>query len=96
MHASQVAGYICTHFSLPDDQCFDLLIGALGLGFVLSLASAIPIFYGCKLMECSHRDQPPAAQNINRAAPTGAPMLTRALRLFGMSAGTYDVNTARR
>jgi len=31
----QIAVYLCTHLSLPDDQCFDLLLGALGLGFVL-------------------------------------------------------------
>jgi hypothetical protein len=34
---------------LPDDQCFDLLLGALGLGFILSLASAIPIFMVCQV-----------------------------------------------
>jgi len=54
---NQVAGYLCTHLSLPDDQCFDLLLGALGLGFVLSLASAIPIFTVCRLFQCSHRDE---------------------------------------
>ncbi|KAF5830464.1 hypothetical protein DUNSADRAFT_14545 [Dunaliella salina] len=52
-----VAGYLCVHLSLPDDQCFDLLLGALGLGFVLSLASAIPIFTVCQLFQCSHRDE---------------------------------------
>jgi hypothetical protein len=50
---SQLAGYLCTSLKLPDDECFDLMLGALGLGFVLALASAIPIFFVCKLQECA-------------------------------------------
>jgi hypothetical protein len=30
-------------------QCFDVLLGALGVGFVLSLASAVPIFVVCQV-----------------------------------------------
>eukprot|EP00195_Chlamydomonas_chlamydogama_P016048 CAMPEP_0202890416 /NCGR_PEP_ID=MMETSP1392-20130828/825_1 /ASSEMBLY_ACC=CAM_ASM_000868 /TAXON_ID=225041 /ORGANISM="Chlamydomonas chlamydogama, Strain SAG 11-48b" /LENGTH=349 /DNA_ID=CAMNT_0049573977 /DNA_START=63 /DNA_END=1112 /DNA_ORIENTATION=- len=52
----QLAGVICDTMKLPDDQCFDVLIGAIGLGFVLSLASAVPIFMVCRLMECTHRN----------------------------------------
>ncbi|KAL6760651.1 hypothetical protein V8C86DRAFT_2549522 [Haematococcus lacustris] len=52
---NQLAGQLCTNMDLPDDQCFDLLLGALGLGFVLALASAIPIFYSCQLYACAHR-----------------------------------------
>lgn len=52
----QLAGAICTQMQLPDDQCFDLMLGALGLGFVLSLASAVPIFYVCRLMQCAQHN----------------------------------------
>lgn len=51
-----LAGVICSRMQLDDDQCFDLMLGALGLGFVLSLASAVPIFFVCRLMECAHRN----------------------------------------
>ena len=37
---------------MQDDECFDLLLGALALAFVLSLASAIPIFVVCRMAEC--------------------------------------------
>ncbi len=53
------------HFSLPDDQCFDLLVGALGLGFVLALASAIPIFFVCRLKDCANRG------GLQRLLPAG-------------------------
>lgn len=53
---NQAAGLLCTQMQLSDDQCFDLLVGSLGLGFVLSLASAIPIFYVCKLAQCAQRN----------------------------------------
>jgi hypothetical protein len=31
-------------------------VGALGLGFVLSLAAAVPIFFVCRLMECAQHN----------------------------------------
>ena len=41
----ELAGVLCTKLQLDDTQCFDLMLGALGLGFVLALAAAIPIFF---------------------------------------------------
>ncbi|GFH28585.1 uncharacterized protein HaLaN_27100 [Haematococcus lacustris] len=58
---NQLAGQLCTNMDLPDDQCFDLLLGALGLGFVLALASAIPIFYSCQASTAG-----PAAQGQSK------------------------------
>lgn len=51
-----LAGELCNVLHLSDDQCFDFWLGALGLGFVLSLASAVPIFMVCRLYECEHRN----------------------------------------
>lgn len=51
-----LAGEVCQALKLADDQCFDLWLGALGLGFVLSLASAVPIFIVCRLYDCEHRN----------------------------------------
>lgn len=45
---NQLTGALCTQLALSPDECFDVLLGALGLGFVLSLASAVPIFYVCR------------------------------------------------
>ncbi|GAX86300.1 hypothetical protein CEUSTIGMA_g13712.t1 [Chlamydomonas eustigma] len=51
----ELAGIICSRLQLDDTQCFDLMLGALGVGFVLALAASIPIFFVCRLMECAHR-----------------------------------------
>ncbi|GIL69113.1 hypothetical protein Vretimale_17314 [Volvox reticuliferus] len=53
---NQVAGLLCSQLHLTDDVCFDVLLGALGAGFVLSLASAVPIFFLCRLPECAGRN----------------------------------------
>ncbi|MEW5298553.1 MAG: hypothetical protein WDW36_001664 [Sanguina aurantia] len=47
------AGQVCQRLALDDDACFDLFLGALGLGMVLSLASAVPIFFVCRLQQCA-------------------------------------------
>lgn len=44
----EIASIICGRLQLTDEQCFDLMMGAIGLGFVLSLATAIPIFFVCR------------------------------------------------
>uniref|UniRef100_A0A7S0S0Y9 Uncharacterized protein n=1 Tax=Chlamydomonas leiostraca TaxID=1034604 RepID=A0A7S0S0Y9_9CHLO len=95
MALNQLAGHLCTSLALPDDQCFDLLVGALGLGFVLSLASAVPIFYACKLMECARRgDTPPPAA---AAAPAGARGPVAVLtRVLGIKGGGHQGSVARR
>ncbi|CAL8465544.1 g5080 [Coccomyxa elongata] len=48
-----VAQAVCEHYSLPDDQCNELWYGAFALAMVLSLASAIPIVFVCRLPECA-------------------------------------------
>lgn len=53
---NQLAGVLCDRMKLPDDQCFDILIGALAVGFVLSLASAVPIFIVCQMKACANRN----------------------------------------
>lgn len=50
----QVAGQVCSHYQLPDEECFDLMLGVLALGFVLSLSSAYPIFRVCRMYQCEH------------------------------------------
>ncbi|KAG1666006.1 hypothetical protein FOA52_010916 [Chlamydomonas sp. UWO 241] len=52
----EVANALCVRMQLPDDQCFDVMLGALGVGFFLSLGAAIPIFFVCRLMDCAHRN----------------------------------------
>ncbi|KXZ50691.1 hypothetical protein GPECTOR_15g375 [Gonium pectorale] len=53
---NQLAGALCSQMHLTDDACFDVLLGALGAGFVLSLASAVPIFFACRLPDCAGRN----------------------------------------
>lgn len=53
---NQIAGALCSQLQLTDDQCFDVLLGALGAGFALSLASAVPIFFVCRLPQCAGRN----------------------------------------
>ncbi|GIL48905.1 hypothetical protein Vafri_5285 [Volvox africanus] len=78
---NQVAGLLCSQLHLTDDVCFDVLLGALGAGFVLSLASAVPIFFLCRLPECAGRNVttalmqlllPRAAGGLTGAAGIGA------------------------
>ncbi|GLI62727.1 hypothetical protein VaNZ11_005456, partial [Volvox africanus] len=73
---NQVAGLLCSQLHLTDDVCFDVLLGALGAGFVLSLGSAVPIFFLCRLPECAGRNVTTALLQLllPRAAggPTGA------------------------
>ncbi|KAG2425529.1 hypothetical protein HXX76_013573 [Chlamydomonas incerta] len=66
---NQVAGALCLQLHLTDDQCFDVLLGALGAGFVLSLASAIPIFFVCRLPECAGRNVTAALRALRGAVP---------------------------
>lgn len=49
------AELLCEHLKLPDDECLDLWWGAFALALILSLASAIPIVYICKLPSCGNR-----------------------------------------
>lgn len=56
MPLPQIAGALCSQLHLTDDQCFDVLLGALGAGFALSLASAVPIFFVCRLPQCAGRN----------------------------------------
>lgn len=57
---AQVGAQICSHMHLPDEQCFDLMLGILAVAMVLSLASALPIFKVCRMYQCEHRrPQPP-------------------------------------
>lgn len=65
----QLAGVACARLELTDDACFDLMLGSLGLGFVLSLASAVPIFMVCRMYECSHHDAPPSSLATRVLAP---------------------------
>ncbi|MEW5308779.1 MAG: hypothetical protein WDW38_000711 [Sanguina aurantia] len=51
--SSQIPSQVCQRLALDDDACFDLFLGALGLGMVLSLASAVPIFFVCRLQQCA-------------------------------------------
>ncbi|PNW70927.1 hypothetical protein CHLRE_17g739350v5 [Chlamydomonas reinhardtii] len=69
MILNQVAGALCTQLHLTDDQCFDVLLGALAAGFVLSLASAIPIFFVCRLPECANRNVTAALRALRGAVP---------------------------
>lgn len=46
------AEQVCQHFQLPNDQCTDLWWGAFALALIMSLGSAIPIVYVCRLPEC--------------------------------------------
>ena len=46
---------LCNHFKLPDDTCTDLWWVAFAAAMVLSLASAVPIIYLCRLPECGRR-----------------------------------------
>lgn len=57
----EVMGAVCSHYQLPDEECFDLMLGVLAVGYLLSLASAWPIFKVCRLYECSHRPMAPTA-----------------------------------
>lgn len=51
---NQLAGLLCSRMQLDDAGCFDILVGALAVGFVLSLASAVPIFVVCQMAACAH------------------------------------------
>lgn len=55
----ELVNVICDHFQFGPEQCMDLGVAALAVGFVLALASALPIFKVCKMYECEHR--PPTA-----------------------------------
>ncbi|KAF6266791.1 hypothetical protein COO60DRAFT_1697256 [Scenedesmus sp. NREL 46B-D3] len=57
----EAADMACKTMQLPDDECVDLWFTALGLGMVLSLLSAIPIFKVCRLYECAHPNATAAA-----------------------------------
>lgn len=46
------AEQVCTALELPAEACADLWWGAFALAMVLSLASAVPIVYLCRLPEC--------------------------------------------
>jgi hypothetical protein len=50
----RAAAAACTALSLTDDECVDVYLAALGLGLLLSLAAAVPIFRVCRLYECAH------------------------------------------
>ncbi|KAG2489411.1 hypothetical protein HYH03_012050 [Edaphochlamys debaryana] len=72
MALNQLVGVLCAQLSLSDDQCFDLMLGALGLGFVLSLAAAVPIFFACQLPACAGRNVTQAlAGGLKRVAAVG-------------------------
>ncbi|KAK9832820.1 hypothetical protein WJX81_004405 [Elliptochloris bilobata] len=45
----------CKHYKLPDEDCATLWYGAFAVAMVLSLASAIPIVYVCRLPECGRQ-----------------------------------------
>lgn len=47
-----IAQEICDKLDLPSDECADLWWGAFALAMVLSLGSAFPIEYICRLPEC--------------------------------------------
>eukprot|EP00882_Tetradesmus_deserticola_P013767 GHRQ01014621.1.p1 GENE.GHRQ01014621.1~~GHRQ01014621.1.p1 ORF type:complete len:181 (+),score=93.90 GHRQ01014621.1:205-747(+) len=57
----EAADMACRTMQLPDDECVDLWFAALGLGMVLSLLSAIPIYSVCRLYECAHPNATAAA-----------------------------------
>ncbi|KAF8072842.1 hypothetical protein HT031_000502 [Scenedesmus sp. PABB004] len=48
------ASEACRALDLDDAECVDLWLGALFVGMVLSLLSAVPIFKVCRLAECAH------------------------------------------
>ncbi|KAK9815211.1 hypothetical protein WJX72_000045 [[Myrmecia] bisecta] len=50
-----LADLVCTRYQLPSDECNDLWYGVFALGMVLSLASAVPIVYICRLPECGKK-----------------------------------------
>lgn len=50
-----LASAVCSHWRLPTEECTDLWYGVFAAGMVLSLASAIPIVFLCKLPQCAHR-----------------------------------------
>lgn len=54
-----LASAACSHWQLPAEECNDLWYGVFAAGMVLSLASAIPIVFICKLPQCAHRQQTP-------------------------------------
>lgn len=49
------AEQLCTALQLPNDTCNDLWWAAFALALVMSLGSAIPIVYVCKLRDCGGR-----------------------------------------
>lgn len=50
-----LANAACQHWQLPPDSCNDLWYGAFAAGMVLSLASAVPIVFICRLPQCARR-----------------------------------------
>eukprot|EP00887_Chlorella_sp_A99_P004877 scaffold4.g4877.t1 len=46
------ADALCSSLHLPSDTCADLWWGAFALALVLSLGSAVPIVYICRLPDC--------------------------------------------
>eukprot|EP00884_Botryococcus_braunii_P023572 jgi/Botrbrau1/989/Bobra.114_1s0029.1 len=50
---AELADAACVRFDLPQDACIELWYGAFAAAMVLSLASAIPIVFICRLPECA-------------------------------------------
>ncbi|KAL4858835.1 hypothetical protein ACK3TF_001224 [Chlorella vulgaris] len=59
---------LCSQLQLPDDTCSDLWWGAFAVALMLSLASAIPIVYLCRLPECGRHGVATAAAVLGAAA----------------------------
>jgi hypothetical protein len=49
---TEIADEVCISLDLSEQECADLWWGAFSLALVLSLGSAIPIVYACRLPEC--------------------------------------------
>jgi len=49
------AEQLCAALQLPSEECSDLWWGAFALAMVLSLGSAVPIVYVCRLPDCIKR-----------------------------------------
>jgi hypothetical protein len=49
---TEIADEVCVSLDLSDGECADLWWGAFSLALALSLGSAIPIVYACRLPEC--------------------------------------------
>lgn len=62
MGLGELVNLACDHFRLSPEQCLDLGVGALAVGFVLAMASALPIFKVCKMYQCSHKEAPAAGK----------------------------------